>query len=77
MYAVFNYKHFSAASIHRKLCAEYIQTISAGIVQQWFYLLKSRRTNIHDEEHSLMNLFRKLMKGFVKISGSQSLIFFY
>ncbi|KAG8222726.1 hypothetical protein J437_LFUL008121 [Ladona fulva] len=50
---VFTAKQYSAAAIHRELCAVYGPNVmSEGVVHEWVRLFKSGRENIHDEERS-------------------------
>lgn len=49
----FTAKGYSAAAIHRELCAVYgPKVMSEGVVREWVRLFKSGRENVHDEERS-------------------------
>jgi len=74
----FTAKGYSAAAIHRELCAVYgPKVMSEGVVREWIRLFKSGRENVHDEERSgrpslvTDNSFRQLMQKFVKSDVSQ------
>lgn len=46
-------KQYSAAAIHRELCAVYGPKImSEGVVREWVRSFKNGRKNVHDEERS-------------------------
>lgn len=46
-------KQYSAAAIHRELCAVYGPSVmSEGVVREWVRSFKGGRTNIHDEDRS-------------------------
>jgi transposase len=46
-------KQYSAAAIHRQLCAVYGPSVmSEGVVREWVRSFKGGRTNIHDKDRS-------------------------